>query len=117
LIGALAMFALCQKQTFCAAAKISLFDHLVGEREWRGRDHEANRIGGRQIDDEIKFGWLLDRNGWQAVDLTMASAGSAASDEPDRMLTFAFIWVMSSRARRKQCPENNPCAMAQALWS
>jgi len=92
-------------------------DHFVGAGEQRLRDGQTDCFRGGEIDDEIKFGWLLDRNGWQAVDLTMASAGSAASDEPDRMLTFAFIWVMSSRARRKQCPENNPCAMAQALWS
>ena len=31
------MSALCQKQTFCAAAKMTLFDHLVGdllEKRW-----------------------------------------------------------------------------------
>jgi hypothetical protein len=29
------MSALCQKQTFCAAAQKSLFDHLVGDGEYR----------------------------------------------------------------------------------
>src|SRR6516165_6744166 len=40
---------------------MSLFDHLVGARQQRFRDCEADRLGGREIDDEIKFGRLFDR--------------------------------------------------------
>src|SRR5262249_9745545 len=36
------------------------FDHLVGAGEQRRRHLEAERLGGRQIDNEIEFGWLLD---------------------------------------------------------
>src|SRR5215469_13483488 len=39
-----------------------LLDHLVGEREQRRWDFEAERLGGRQIDDEIELGRLLDRD-------------------------------------------------------
>jgi hypothetical protein len=38
------------------------FDHLVGARQQRSGDFEAERLGGRKIDDEIKLGRLLDRD-------------------------------------------------------
>src|SRR5215475_10918892 len=42
-----------------------LFDHLVGAREQRRGHGEAERIGGREINEEIEFGRLLDREfGW-----------------------------------------------------
>jgi hypothetical protein len=37
------------------------FDHIVGGSEQRGRHGESKRFGGLEIDDEIKFGRLLDR--------------------------------------------------------
>jgi hypothetical protein len=38
------MSALCQKQTFCTAAKVSLFNHLVdGREEWRRKSVFQNR--------------------------------------------------------------------------
>ena len=37
LIERVRMSALCQKRTFCAAAKLSLFDYLIGRREERQR--------------------------------------------------------------------------------
>src|SRR5262249_39626391 len=41
------------------------FDHLVGAGEQRRRHGEAERIGGREINKEIEFGRLLDRElGW-----------------------------------------------------
>jgi len=38
------------------------FDHLVGAGEQRRRHLETQRFGGGQIDGEIEFGRLLDRN-------------------------------------------------------
>src|SRR5262245_20390261 len=39
--------------------EVRLFDHLVGEREHRGRDREAERLGGLQIDRQRVLRWLL----------------------------------------------------------
>jgi hypothetical protein len=42
-----------------------LFDHLIGPQQERFRYRQAERLGGRQIDNEIELGRLLDRNvGW-----------------------------------------------------
>ena len=43
-----------QKRTFGR-----LFDHLVGGHEQRGRNCEAERLGGPEVDDEFKFGRRL----------------------------------------------------------
>ena len=36
-----------------------LFDHLVGPREKRGRDRDAERLGGLEIDHQLVLGWRL----------------------------------------------------------
>ena len=42
-----------------------LLDDLVGEVKDRGRDRQADRLGGFKVDDEQEFGRLLDRQiGW-----------------------------------------------------
>jgi hypothetical protein len=40
----------------------TLFDHVVGAGEQRGRHREAERLGGGQVDHEIELGRLLDRD-------------------------------------------------------
>src|SRR6202047_1339045 len=39
-----------------------LFDHLVGAQKEGLRNVEAERFGGRQVDDQLELGRLLDRN-------------------------------------------------------
>jgi len=38
-----------------------LLNHLVGAREQRRRNGDAERPGRLQVDDELEFGRLLDR--------------------------------------------------------
>src|SRR6185503_5246336 len=45
------------------------FDHLVGTGEQRGWHFEAERLGSRQIDDEIELSRLLD---WKVARLRAA---------------------------------------------
>ena len=55
------MSALGQKRTFGAAAKTTLFDHLVGGSEQRRRHLEAERFGGFLVDYQLEFGRQLHR--------------------------------------------------------
>src|ERR1700756_5016067 len=47
--------------TKCTAAKRSLFDHLVGAAKQIDREGDAERLGGLEIDDELDFRGLHDR--------------------------------------------------------
>jgi hypothetical protein len=53
---------ICHLRTNCIAARrASLFDPLIGTGEERRRDVKVDRLGGLQVDDEIKLSRLLDR--------------------------------------------------------
>jgi hypothetical protein len=64
---------------------VKLFNHLVGCSEERLRHSEAEYLGGRQIDDEVEFGRLLDRNvgrfgtAQNFVDKVAGAAGTSAN--------------------------------------
>ena len=48
----------------CSAAKtapLALFDHLVGDGEQCRRNFEPERLGGLEIEHELEFGRLHDR--------------------------------------------------------
>jgi hypothetical protein len=58
----------------------SSFDDLVGGGEQQGRDSQAERVGGLEIDDQLECRRLLDRQiGWlgAAEDLSGVNAGLA----------------------------------------
>ena len=53
---------LCAKSRhFALRGRQALFDHLVGASEERWWHGETERSGGLQIDDQLKFGGLLNR--------------------------------------------------------
>src|SRR6185436_18650408 len=37
------------------------FDYLIRPREQRGRNRQAEGLGGLEVDDELELGWLFDR--------------------------------------------------------
>src|SRR5262249_50391633 len=43
-------------------AAVHLFDYLVRPRQQRGRDGEAEGLGGLDVNDELELRWLLNRN-------------------------------------------------------
>ena len=45
----------------CQPESATSFDDLVGAGEERLRDGEAERLGGLQVDHQLEFGRLLDR--------------------------------------------------------
>ncbi len=49
------------KQTKCSAANLPLFDHLVGARKHGRWNCKAERFGGREIDNKLELGRLIDR--------------------------------------------------------
>jgi hypothetical protein len=44
-----------------SAATASLFDHLVSAAEQRDRESDAERVGGFEVDDQLNFTYLLNR--------------------------------------------------------
>src|ERR1700730_14316513 len=44
------------------AWRLPSLNHLVGPRKQHGRNRQAEHLGGRQIDDKIELGRLLDRD-------------------------------------------------------
>jgi hypothetical protein len=41
--------------------KSDLFDHLVGAGKQRGRNSEAERVRGLEVNDQLEFSWCFDR--------------------------------------------------------
>jgi hypothetical protein len=85
------------------------FDHLVGGDQQRMRDGEIERLRGRQIDHEIEFGRLLDRDTcWLRPTQNLVDKISRASPQ---------FWVVRSighqPSRFDRVPKSRHCRQSQ----
>ena len=62
--------------------KIGLFDHLVGAADQRQRNGKAEGLGSLQVDDQLDFGSLLDRQIGRL--LTLENLGGVATGQTVR---------------------------------
>jgi hypothetical protein len=83
-----------------------LFDHLVGEREQRGRHLKTDHLRGFQVDDKVELGWLEDG---QIGGLLALEPGSYQADEPPREGRHNDV---ANKYQRHQChpPMVRDCA-------
>src|SRR5262245_28054399 len=72
---------------------VSSFDHLVGGGEQCGRNGEAERLSGLEIDDKLEFGRLFDRQiaGIGALENSVDVACSAAKH-------ITVVWSITDQA-------------------
>ena len=93
------MSALCQKRTFCAAERTSLFDHLVGSGKERWCHGDAERLRSFQIDRQLKFIWVLNRHVGR-----LGGKGRGSGIEQDRSADVRF----GSKADIREGPHHVP---------
>ena len=71
-------FAFGPKPAVSSCSKHVLFDHLVSDGEKLVGYRETERLGGREINDQIEFSWLLDWNSAGFAPRSILSTRSAA---------------------------------------
>jgi hypothetical protein len=64
----------CQQETHAPQQIAKLFNHLVGKRQLRRRQGDPELTGCFQVDGELEFRWLLDREvGWPPAEQGMGA--------------------------------------------
>src|SRR6516162_9502013 len=112
------MSALCQKRTKCAAAILSLFDHLVGGRKQRLRNVELKRLCSLKIYDEREFGHLLNRNirrPFTFEDFVDKLRRNGRTVEMTGRRSFAVTWTICCRKATSTGVSNITRPVAPAL--
>src|ERR1700740_1601556 len=88
-------------------SKSTLFDHLVGPREQRWRNLEAERPGGLEVNKHLELGGLLNRKlGWFCTLEKLIDVGSSAPDQISDICSVgdetADIYEFSNSIERRQ---------------
>jgi hypothetical protein len=76
-----------------AARRAAPFDHLIGATEQRQRNGKAERLGGLEVDDQLDFRRLHNRQVSRLFALEN-SAGVGA----DQMVGFSFVATVAQQA-------------------
>ena len=81
------------------AAPSASLDNLVGAQQERFGDHQAERLSGREIEDELEFGGLLDRDvaGLCAPQNLVPISSGLSSWTRWRPFTVTSVWFGQAR--------------------
>ena len=86
------MSEMCQQETHAPQQRISLVDHLIGSGKQRPRNCEAQRLRGREIDEQLEIGrlhyWKVSR---------FFALEDAAYMETGLPKGFPLIWAVAHK--------------------
>ena len=93
-----------------------LFDHLVGGDQKAGRDRQAERLGGLEVDDQLDPGGLLDGQVCRLITISYllgACTGRAAQLDGPRLIFFdCFSKVSPMKCFHKaKSPSSSMCSL------
>src|SRR5262245_58898947 len=89
----------------CGASSLRSFDHLVGANKQSSRHSEAERLRGLEVDDQLDFGGLLDRQ----VRGFLALENAARVEATQAKHIAEVVSVAHEPARGSECGELVDC--------
>jgi len=75
-----------------------LFDHLVGAQLKFSAYREPQRLGSLEVDDKLKFSWLLDRKiGWHPISRGKLKVLTVGLITTPMRLRSRIVWYYSNK--------------------